>query len=107
MIKKVTKKQDKELRKGISTILEEIGYEVIEGSYYMHYAIQTKIGRMTVTLHDFSKDDELFSIYCRFDDTEQARKLVGHWKYNLHLPAQMYDVKGVLEAFKIHLNKVL
>jgi len=55
-------------------------------AYACEYEIETKGGKLRITLHEdeHSMESGIYSVFCRFNDVEKARKYFGIHSYQLN-----------------------
>lgn len=82
-------------------------------SWHDSYSIQTKAGKLDVTLFREEKPSEVFSIFCRFDDPKLANEVLdatnkenlntysGKWNYHYR------SGESCLEVFMMSLKEIL
>jgi hypothetical protein len=98
------------------TIAEELGASPESHTGIDYYALPTKAG--TLNLHASTRPQRgrasgLFTVFCKFEDVERARKLnLPHFnphsgKYNFHMSGSDDSVDAALGSFRQHLERVL
>lgn len=104
MARQKGEKRMKAFKEKVEKILTKLGGKK-DGQFY-EWTVPTKAGGLFVSIHE--RPSEIFSIFCRFDDVEKAKELMGKdsvsggGKWNFH----MSDEKEILELFEGNLKNI-
>lgn len=89
----------------IKKIIKEHGAIDTNSSMYQ-WSIDTNYGKLLISLHKPRKRQELFSVFCRFDEPERAKSHTDcnpySGKWNFHYS----KIDECIELFKFHLKKI-
>ena len=94
----------KKLQVRLEKYLESKGAEKAQqkAQYGYTHILKTKIGMLWLKV---DTEGSLVSIFGNFlNNPEEAKKLVGHWKYNLHVSKKDPNIEQCIDY---HLSKVL
>ena len=101
-MKRITKKQSREFNKAATDLLIQMGAEPANRLSY-NLSINTHIGKLF--LHVDDDNGTCYSVCGNFlDNTEEAKKEHGHWKYNFH---QSGELKDIMQSLKFHISRAI
>ena len=101
-MKRITKKQSNEFNKLATDMLKNMGAEPADRLSYS-LALDTRIGKLF--LHVDHDNNYCYSVCGNFlDNTEEAKKEHGHWKYNFH---QSGELKDIMQSLKFHISRAI
>lgn len=91
--------------KTIIKILNECGATEVWSQSSLEWKVETHYGLLRVRLEEPERRQELFCIFCQFEDTHKARMIAnneisGKWNF------LMSDMKGCIETFEHHLKLI-
>ena len=98
----------KQFNNAIQKVIEERGAKiVISCDYYKEWEIETKYGKLSITLYPPKKRPELFSVFTRFKEPEKAKEHTDcnpySGKWNFHI----IDMKEGIKIFTNSLDNVM
>lgn len=83
------------------------------GSTFHWYYIDTKAGKLDITLHEETSSSKIYSIFCCFDDPKKAAEVLSEGnklnlnhhsgKWNFHIS----DAGDCIEIFVISLKEII
>ena len=106
------------LLKTVKNYLENIGAKKVDDliTSFSSYELETKAGILKINI-DLDIKSTIFSIFCRFNDVEEAKKLVGRnpydgnyncnpytGKYNLHIVDKKLTSDIIKESLDNHFD---
>jgi len=108
-----TKKAHTDFNRQVAKYLQSIGAEfVLDNGISGRGKLKTVAGDLHISLREPERS-EVFSIFCRFEDVEKAKRFfIGSWhnklneysgKWNFHT----YDASELLEEFKSEITRLL
>lgn len=108
-----TKREQAEFNKQAEMFLKSMGAEVVrEGEFMKWYKLETVCGLLNIGL-DQPEKSQVFSIFCRFEDVNEAKKYLQHdyygrlnpysGKWNFHSS----HFAGLLRGFENELSPLL
>lgn len=104
MARQKSEKRMKAFKEKVEKIITNLGGKA-DNQFYK-WTVPTKAGGLFVDVHE--RPSEIFSIFCRFDDTQAAKDLLGKdfvsgaGKWNFH----MSDEKEILELFESYIKNI-
>lgn len=110
---KITKKEYSGFVQGVTNVVEKLipTYILATSSYQTVFEVNTKIGKLTITLFnlDHNYGMSLYSIFCMFDEKEKFSKFesnrVNHYsgKWNFHHE----NKEAILRYFENELKEIV
>ena len=115
-IRKISQAKKKKFVKGATQIVDSHGGVPIEDYLptLKKYEMDTRAGRMTVSID--TDPTHIFTVYCKFDDPEEAVHIAGPFacnpysgKYNFHITnfGTIDDIDDIVKAFGHHIKRVV
>lgn len=108
-MKKITKKEHETFVKDVVKIIEDNDFEKSEFLGYQ-WERETNVGKVYISIWNFSKGDVLYSIFTRFDNPALAKDTWNFLcnpysgKYNFHFDS---DKKAeILESFQFFVHLI-
>jgi hypothetical protein len=96
--------KSEKFNKAIKKIVEDKGAKKIS---HNKWEIDTKHGKLNISLHEPEKRQKLFSVFTRFEEPERAKQHTHcnphSGKWNFHI----IDMDECINIFQSSLNKVL
>lgn len=107
-----SKKAQEQFNNKVIKAIEKMGAKNLNQSFGQRFEIETKAGKLFISLHDPEKS-EVFSIFCCFDDVKRANETLrtenkenlnkhsGKWNYHYR------DSNSCLDIFVNSISEII